>query len=322
MRIALLGLILALSLGAAAPAQAEFTVRRTVIEDLKSVFATVESLDITRARTRIGGTVGVLSVDEGSRVKKGDLMASIDDPKLALKERAVDARIEALTSRREQADIDLARARELRRSGTISQARLDAAKTNLDVVDRELAAMQAEREVIREQMLEGAVLAPAGGRVLRVHVTDAMVVMPGETVATIATERYVLRMQLPERHARFLRQGDRVRVGARGMTAAPGEQREGRVRQVYPELRSGRVVADVEVAGLGDFFVGERVRIYVTAGTRETFVVPEAYLAQRAGYTVARLEDGTEVVVQPGPRANGGIEVLSGLRDGDVLVKP
>ena len=43
---------------------------------------------------------------------------------------------------------------------------------------------------------------------------------------------------------------------------------EGRVRLVYPEIQGGRVIADVEVAGLGDYFVGERTRVYVADGER------------------------------------------------------
>ncbi|MBI4184268.1 MAG: efflux RND transporter periplasmic adaptor subunit [Proteobacteria bacterium] len=305
-----------------AKAADEFVVRPTGVADLKSVFATVESVDLARARARIGGTVAELAVDEGSRVARGGRIARIDDPKLRLRERAVNARLQALGSQREQARTEYERAIELRRSGTISQARLDQVQTQLEVVDRELAAMEAEREVVREEMQEGAVLAPTGGRVLQVHVTNGTVVLPGETLATIAAERYILRLHLPERHARFLKEGDVVRVGERGMAAAPASLREGRLRQVYPELAAGRVVADVEVEGLGDFFVGERVRVYVSAGARETFVVPVDYVARRPGYAAVRLKDGPEVVVQTGSAAAGGIEVLSGLRDGDVLVKP
>jgi hypothetical protein len=47
--------------------------------------------------------------------------------------------------------------------------------------------------------------------------------------------------------------------------------------------------------------------------------VPEVYLQQRNGVTFARLDSGAEVVVQPGVRVDGGIEVLAGLKPGDRL---
>jgi len=105
--------------------------------------------------------------------------------------------------------------------------------------------------------------------------------------------------------------------------------RTGEVVQVYPRLHAGRVVADVRVAGLGDYFVGERALVWVATGERKTFVVPPEYLTTRHGVTYATLDGGRDVVVQTGARiqgdpANGpaGVEVLSGLRPGDLIVMP
>lgn len=310
----------------AASAEDEFTVELTTVEDLKAVFATVESIDSATARTRIGGTITRLSVDEGTRVKKGQTVALVEDAKLRLQMGAVQARIQSLEAQRGLAKTELDRFAKLHRSGTISQARLDQAQTNLDVAERQLAAMRAEREVISQQRSEGAVLAPANGRVLKVHVTAGTNVQPGEVVATLAAEAYILRMQLPERHARFIEEGDTVLVGERGLAAAATQSgrplRAGTIRQVYPEIRQGRVMADVEVEGLGDFFVGERVPVHVSTGTREVFVVPDAFLFQRYGVTYVKLKGQRETVVQTGQRLNGRIEVLSGLKSGDVLLRP
>ena len=55
-------------------------------------------------------------------------------------------------------------------------------------------------------------LAPAAGRVLKVPVTVGSVVLPGDPVATIAEQNFVLRLRVPERHARFLKAGDTVRI--------------------------------------------------------------------------------------------------------------
>jgi transposase len=200
-------------------------------------------------------------------------------------------------------------------------------ESNLDVAGRNLTAMRGDRGVIAQQAIEGAVLAPGAGRALSVPVSAGQVVLPGETIATFAEGQFILRLQLPERHAQFMRAGDSVRIGARGMQADAGENmREGKVRLVYPEIQGGRVIADVEVAGLGDYFVGERTRVYVDTGTRRTIVVPAAYVYRRAGVNYVRLAGGDEVVVQPGEvRDIGetpGIEILAGLKDGDTLATP
>lgn len=309
-----------LFLGAGARAE-ELTVTPRPIEDLKAVFGTVESVKTAPARARIGGTLSDLSIVEGERIEAGKKLARVNDPKLALQIAALDAKVRSLEAQRELADTELKRARELRATGAATQARLDAAETNLDVVRGQLAAAVAERAVVVQQQAEGDVIAPVSGRVLKVKAINGTVVMSGETIVEIATDTYVLRITVPERHARFMRAGGRVLVGERGL-AEDQPMREGRIRLVYPEMRDGRVVADAEVSGLGDYFVGERTRVFVAAGTRAAIVIPPAYIIRRFGLSFVRLKAGGEVVIQPGLPAEGGIEILSGLRAGDVLVRP
>lgn len=299
-------------------------VSRVDVDDRKAVIATVETLREVTARARIGGTVAQLLVREGDQVSAGSRIAQVVDEKLALQVQAIDARIQAQQAQRDQARIDFDRAEDLRRSGVAAQARVDEARTRLDVAERTLRAVRAERDVLLQQSAEGAVLSPGPGRILRVPVNERSVVLAGDTVATIATDAYVLRLRLPERHARSLKAGDTILVGARGLQAAnaPETLRRGRVALVYPQIDQGRVVADVEVEGLGDYFVGERTRVYVSTGTRSAVVVPPELVARRHGIDYVRLADGTEVVVQVGAATDKGIEILAGLRAGDRVIKP
>jgi multidrug efflux system membrane fusion protein len=318
-------MVLAMALGAvaqAAAAQESYTVVNRAIQDRKAVFATVESSDVAVARARIGGIIRDLAVDEGKAVKAGERIALVRDEKLQLRIAAVDAKIRASKAQEQLATLELNRIRRLRGTGAATQARLDEAETRMSVVRSELAAAQAERAVLVQEQADGNVLAPSAGRVLKVHVTEGSVVLPGEKIATITVEAYLLRMMLPERHARFIKEGDTVLVGPRGMAIGSQKKREGRVKQVYPELDKGRVVADVEVSGLGNFFVGERVRVYVETGSRRALVIPSGYVRRRAGITFVTLKSGEEIVVQLGLPRNGGVQVLSGLKAGDVIVKP
>jgi RND family efflux transporter MFP subunit len=317
--------VLALALLAAGTPRAlaaEFTVVEQTIPDLKAVFATVESLHAVPARSRNGGTIDHLSVKEGDRVKLGERLAVVTDPKLPLQLAALDARIQALLSQQKQARVDLDRMQQLMKSGNVTRANLDQAETAVAVVGANLAAQQAERAVVAEQLAEGDVLAPANGRVLAVRVVDGTVVMPGETVADVATADYVLRLRVPERHAKFIHEGGKVLVGARGLDPRPEQLTQGRIRLVYPEIDQGLVVADVDVLDLGDYFVGERTRVFVATGTRPAIVVPASYIERRYGVAYARVKGIGEVVVQPGLPAEGGLEVLSGLRPGDILLPP
>ena len=312
-----------LSAAASAAGASEATVTREAVDDRKAVIATVEPVHELLARARIGGTVSSLTVKEGDRVAAGDRVALVADQKLLLQMQALQSRIGAQQAERDQAQADFARAQELRRSGVVSQAQFDQARTRLDVAERTFQALRSDRQVIEQQATEGAVLAPGAGRVLTVPVAEGSVVLPGETIATIAADNYILRLQLPERHARFMKAGDTILIGQRGLEAqGPETLRRGRVTLVYPQIENGRVIADVTVDGLGDYFVGERTRVYVATGTREALVIPENYVYRRFGVSYVRLKDGTEIVVQAGLPVEGGIEMLAGLHDGDTVVTP
>ncbi len=316
---------LLLLLGAVpALAQQDAVVALKTVDDLKPVIATVEPVHELTARSRIAGTVTKLTVKEGDEVKAEQQVAAVVDPKLLLQMQALQSRIQAQQAERDQAQIDLARTLELRRGGFASQQQLDQAKTRLDVAQRTFQALQGDRQVIEQQSAEGAVLAPGAGRVLTVPVSEGSVVLAGETIATIAAKDYILRLDLPERHARFIKRGDTILVGPRGLSTAAAEapRRRGEVVLVYPEIHNGRVVADVQVEGLGDYFVGERTLVYVATGHRAALVIPAGFVYRRFGVSYVRLKNGTEIVVEPGMPLDDGIEILAGLHAGDVVAKP
>ncbi len=319
-------LLLALMLLPVPTLAATFTVTPVTVTDEKSVFATVESQDVVPARVRTGGTIASLAVREGDRVTRDQVLATVADQKLILSHAALDAQIAGLTAQLAQAQTDLGRTESLFRSGVAARAQLDQLTTAANVAGNTLKARLADRAVLDQQMQEGQVLAPTSGRVLSVPVTIGSVVMSGEPVASIAREKFVLRLRVPESHASFLKAGDPVRV-----EAARGGARFGTIALVYPQIQDGRVVADANVAGLGDYFVGERVRVWISGGTRQSVIVPEAVLVTRFGLDYARLQqkDGTVIDIpvqrgreQPLPDQPESVEILSGLHAGDVLVQP
>ncbi len=317
--------------GAAAAADA-FEVQERGVDDLKAVFATVRSTDEIYARVRTGGTIASLAVTKGAEVKMGNVLATVTDQKLALRMRGLEAQIAGLKARAETARIELQRQEQLAEKGYAAGAKLDEARASSEGAANALKSAEAERQVITQQVQEGEVLAPANGRVLTVPVTAGSVVMPGETIAKIAANAYVLRLELPERHARFIKVGDPVVLGGREMSGSDVPAGKGSITLVYPELQDGRVIADAQAEGLGKYFVGERVLVWISAGKRQAIAVPRSYLFQRFGLDYARLQekDGKTIdtVVQLGQPARleekdaGYVEVLGGLRAGDRLVKP
>jgi RND family efflux transporter MFP subunit len=306
------------------------TVKALEVSDFKSVYATVRSKDLTEARVRTPGTVMSLKVDEGAQVEAGQLLALVADPKIALRLKALDAQISGLESRVDTARRDYERVLQLRERGVAPEARVDQLKTALDVAQNELKTLRSERLVLEQQASEGEVLAPADGRVLKVPFTTGSVVMAGESVATIAANDFMLRLELPERHARFMKPGDEIRIGARGL-ALDQVNAKGRIVQVYPRIEGGRVIADAEAPGLGSYFVGERVPVWISAGRRQVVAIPDAFVFRKFGLDqvtlVSPAGEGVAVVVQLGRAAKleddePGHEVLAGLGPGDVITRP
>lgn len=295
------------------------------VSDFKAVFATVESADTVVARARIRGTVVTRNVDEGDLVEAGAVIAVIVDDRLVPQVRALDARVAALQAEASQAISDRDRAQQLLDRGVIAKARFDEAQTRVNIVTGQLDAVRQERSVVIQQQQEGNVLAPTTGVVLNVETTKGSVVFAGEPIARIASEDYILRLRLPERHAQFLREGEEVRVDQ--AVLGPSVAATGIIRKVYPQITDGRVVADATIEGLGGYFIGERIRVWVSASDRQVILVPPEYFLTLYGvdYVQVYQQGGTSlrVAVQRGrTHVDGRIEILSGLDVDDVIVAP
>jgi RND family efflux transporter MFP subunit len=311
---------------------AEFVVKPVTIPEMKAVFGQVESRIVVPARARIGGSIRELRIAQGDEVKEGQAIAVVVDDKLALQLNAADAKIEGLNSQLENARLQLERAEQLRATSSGTQAALDQARMLFQVATNQLAAAKAEKTVTEQSAREGTVVAPATGRVLTVPITLGSVVLPGEEIARIAPGPYYLRLSLPERHAAQIVQGSDVVVGERGLVQLPGQLPKvtrGRIVKIYPEIADGRVIADVEVEGIGDYFVNERTLVSIPVGRRKILGVPPAAIRTVHGVDYVRIATHSgemDVAVVLGERfeENGQrrTEILTGLHDGDRVVLP
>ncbi|BCH24203.1 membrane protein [Mesorhizobium sp. L-8-3] len=298
---------------------------------MKAVFGQVESRTVVPARARIGGTIREIRVSEGDEVREGDVIAVVVDDKIALELQAAEAQIKALQSQLQNAKTEVSRVERLVSQGIATQSSRDAVQMQMEVVTNQVAAAEATRAVIEQRAREGETLAPASGRVLTVPVTPGSVILAGEEIARIATGPYYLRLSLPERHAAEIVEGDTVLVSERSVAKAadaPAAARPGRVAKVYPEIASGRVIADVEVAGIGSYFVNERTLVSIPVGKRSVLAVPPQAVRTVHGVDYVRIataggEMDVAVVLGETFASDGTmVEILSGLRDGDKVILP
>lgn len=314
-----LALFLAIIFGAAVAQAEDYTVQRVLAADLKPVAAEVNSSHQATARARIGGTISELKVSEGAEVKRGDVLAVIHDPKQPLAIEATAARLRSLQQERTQAAADVKRYKPLAKTGVVSPAKMEQLTTRLNALDDNIKALKAERDSAVANREEGKVLAPMSGRVLTLPVPLGNVVMPGDVIADLTAGDLVLKIYVPERHARYLKQGMKIRIVS---NARDGEESssDGTVSKIYPEVQQGRVTADVTVSDLSHLYVGERLTAYVPTAQREAIYLPRDYVTRRHGLNYVTLKSGEEIVVELGLEDEHGVEVLSGLNEGDIVV--
>ncbi|MHC0053483.1 efflux RND transporter periplasmic adaptor subunit [Actibacterium sp. D379-3] len=295
----------------------------TPVTDWKAVYGEVEPRDLVPARARIGGTLMVLDVAEGDRIEAGARIALAEDDKLAFRLDAIDAQLGALQTQLATAQTDLTRGESLRERGVITVQNLDQLRTAVDVLQNQIKSAQADRLGVQQQVAEGAVLSPVSGVVLNVPVARGSVITPGDQVAQIGGGGVFLRLALPERHAERLVVGDAIAIGT------DGDGGTGTLVKVYPLIEGGRVLADVEVAGLDDRFIGRRVPVRLPVGAHDALLVPSGAVARLDGLDFVTVQTDAGAVrrtVVPGRDVMRDgqlwVEILSGLRAGDMVVTP
>lgn len=319
MRSLFSGLVLAFAVALPAAA-ADLTLAPRDVTEWKAVYGRIEARTRLPARARIGGTLVSLNVAEGDVVAAGDKLGEIVDEKIAFQLAAVDAQLSGIASQLENAQTELTRGEELLARGATTVQRLDGLRTQVDVLTDQLAQAQAQRRVIEQQAAEGTVLAPISGRVLTVPAAAGAVVMPGEPVATLGGNGFYLRLAVPERHLWLLTEGDAIEVSLNGQPL------QGRLTKLYPQVENGRVIADVGLPDLSSAFVDARVLVRLPIDRRAALMVPANAIETRQGLDFVNVKgEGARVVVPGGARQIDGVamvEILSGLKAGDVVVTP
>lgn len=297
------------------------TVSRSVIPETKAVAAEIATRDQAEALARIPGVLTEMRVREGDTVARGQRIGMVVDSRIGFETRAYGAQAAAAAAEATRARGDLARIEYLYRNGVYARARYEQARAAAQAADAQVAAARAQQSASASVAGQGAILAPANGRVLRADVPAGSVVAPGMSVATITAGPPLLRLELLQSLAGRVRAGALVQVDDDGGLG----RRTGRIVQIYPAMSGGRVRADAEVPGLATDQVGRRVSVLVEAGSRSAIVVPKRFVATRYGIDyvdlVGRNGSVATVPVQTAPVADPDrIEILSGVSPGDVLL--
>ena len=95
--------------------------------------------------------------------------------------------------------------------------------------------------------------------------------------------------------------------GSTAPNSATRTPKSGVIDLVYPQIEDGRVIADATVENLGEYFVGDRLRVWISGGERMAFVIPANYVTTRFGIDYVQIRQADRTISRAGAaRAESG----------------
>lgn len=287
------------------------TARVRPIVDAVRATGRIEAVQAVELRPDEQGRITALLFREGQYVARGTPLVRIDDAMLR-------AQAERADADRDLAQQQLLRVRKLREQNAAPPADLERAEAAARSANAALSLLQLQiaRSVVRAPF-SGAV----GQRFVSVgdYVTTSSRLL---TLQTVDPQRAVI--EVPERHAANLRPGQTVEFT---VAAQPQRKFAARVDFIDPVVEStNRTITVKGLAANQDrilrpgMFIEARL---ATSVRQEAVVIPEDAVQPLRTANIAWVVDkgkASRRVVQLGVRSQGYVEVLSGVRAGELVV--
>ncbi|MEM8933115.1 MAG: efflux RND transporter periplasmic adaptor subunit, partial [Acidobacteriota bacterium] len=284
----------------------------------------VEPLRRVQPGTKILGRVAAVSVEEGQRVRRGEVLARLESADLDAAVGQAEAAVAMAEATRENAEVHEARLRDLHSRGSVTDKNLEDAVAGLRTAEAALARAEAAVAAARVTLSYARVVAPFDGWVVGKHVEAGDMARPGEPMFTIDDLSQVkVTVGVPE----ALRQG--LAAGSPARVEVLGGRRDAVVDRIVPAgdpaSRTFTVRLLLDNAD-GDLEAGLFARAGLPAATDTQagggpLMVPPAALVERGQLrgvfvvgddAIARLR-----FLRLGRVTDDGVVVLSGLDAGE-----
>ncbi len=261
-----------------------------------------------------GGQIAHMFVNEGDRVRRGQLLAILDTT-------TVQAELSAAQAEANRAASNAQRLGTLRRAGWVTKDRFETAQ----------ASAQASAAQVRARgfaLATARITAPSSGIVLSRLAESKQIVAAGVPVLSIgeAEGGYVIRVPLNDRAAATTRRGAPARVVFEALGPAP---LNGRVLEIGGKARQTTGTFDVEIGlpadpRLRSGMIGiASITASVQPATPRLFVPATAILSPRAGEALVYIIDADSRArlrsVAIGETSDAGVEIISGLTGAEML---
>lgn len=277
-------------------------------------------------RAEVAGPVLEVKADQGQPVKRGALLARIDD--VAFQDQLIAARsaVRVAENTVRVAEAEEERTAKLAQAGVITQRDLERAQLTQHQARAQLSEAQSRLALAREQVGRTRIVAPFDGVVSERQVNAGDVVQPGSSLVTVVDPRSLeLNASVPAEY------GGRLKVGTPVDFRLQGDAEQtfsGKIERINPAVDSatGQVRIYVTIPNVAQsLLVGLFAQGRVASESREALAVPLAAVdARTTPPSVMRVRDGKleRAPVDLGLRDDVAqqTEVRSGLQAGDVVV--
>lgn len=304
----------------------------------------LQAYEVVAVFPKVTAYVDSISVDRGSRVKSGQLMARLVAPEVAAQRAEAQSKLQAAEAQRAEAEAKLA-------SDQSTYERLKSASATPGVVagnDLEIAQKAAEADRARLEAMKGSadaaksalksvseiegyllVRAPFDGVVTERNVHPGSLVGPANSASGTATpmlrvekaNKLRLVVPIPEKYAAGMTEGTKVEFS---VPAFPSQTFSGTIARIAHsvDVKTRTMPVELDVTNTdGRLSSGMFPEVlWPVRRTQPTLFVPVSAVARTTEATfVIRIRDGnTEWVnVQTGELDGKSIEVFGGLHEGD-----
>lgn len=282
---------------------------------------------------KVGGTVRAVKVKIGDKIKKGDMIASLDknDYRLMYEQATV-----ALANARVQmqsAKSAFERTAALYENNNISLHDFEQVKAAYAAAKAAVESAERSRQLAQSQLHYTNLTAPMAGIVAEVHIEKNENVGPGQLVAELNSGNDIeVTIGIPEGYISRVHAGDKALVV---FSALEGKQYEGVISEVSYGINSTSSTYPVSIVltnPSGDIRPGMAVEAtldFSDADSNELkIIVPLHTVSEDQGgrfvYTVKETGEGTGTIrkqaVSTGAITGNGIEITEGLTDGCLIV--
>ncbi len=316
------------------------TVKRGDLAAYLTVVGNLIGLQTVEVAPKTGGRLMSVSVQLGDRVRRGQVMAKIEDREILEQVNQAEASLEVskATIRQREADLKVAelnfdRSKNLFERQLLAKQSLDdaesrymAAEAQIDLSKAQLMQTDARLQELRINLQNTTVTSPVDGFVGKRHVDPGAMVSQNSPIASVVEiSRLKLIVNVVEKDLRLVNAGDSGEVE---VDAYPGEKFPGRIARVAPILDPATRTASMEVEIQNTdnrLKPGMYARVSLTVEERKgTLVAPKSAVIDfesRRGVWMPNDEKRARFVpVQLGIEDASHIEITAGLKEGDRIV--